>query len=326
MQVKAAESESNSLCKELREVKQQTDHWQKRFSEKNTEAEEQAAKQIELMKKMLDLEEENDNMKSKVLLLQGRIKRLKSEKNGKEAPDGRADKELRNQNVKSDASSSSANNPQKEATNSLGLQGSDSQEIVESSLTQVSRNSTVSQITRRAVTRRASTLLSVPTAPKESSTKISSKSPKEKSTKPQRSSAVSMDEYSTHNSSQSDRLRTLRTRGRSTSTVTLLGDETMKQAIKRVSSSTSVTKDKKKRLNDLSSGVESPGVLQRSTTLAKKMNPKEMLQESGPLRSLNPNSPVRPSTRRAPTHRTSSVGTRTRASSSTARGDDCKVQ
>ncbi|KAK8732185.1 hypothetical protein OTU49_007224 [Cherax quadricarinatus] len=294
-QVNIAEERSTSHHKQLEKVTQQVAHWQNRFNKKNTEAEEEASKHIEIINKMLDLEERNESLESKVVILQAQIKKLKSN-NSKEISQTETGRQKRNSNVISDASSSHI----KEATGIQPSQGSDSQEIVGSSQTPVAKNSSSYQITRRAVTRRA-TMLSLLNSSASSSPKASSSSPQEGRTRLRRSRGGNLDGTSSIKLSHENKMRMRRSHSDLLSGTAPLDNETMKQAMKRVSASTSSLKCQKKRrsgtdkpglpgfaetlstklkkgLNDLPSDLESPGVVQRSTTLAKKMRAGEKLQ------------------------------------------------
>ncbi|XP_069953716.1 centromere protein F isoform X6 [Cherax quadricarinatus] len=342
-QVNIAEERSTSHHKQLEKVTQQVAHWQNRFNKKNTEAEEEASKHIEIINKMLDLEERNESLESKVVILQAQIKKLKSN-NSKEISQTETGRQKRNSNVISDASSSHI----KEATGIQPSQGSDSQEIVGSSQTPVAKNSSSYQITRRAVTRRA-TMLSLLNSSASSSPKASSSSPQEGRTRLRRSRGGNLDGTSSIKLSHENKMRMRRSHSDLLSGTAPLDNETMKQAMKRVSASTSSLKCQKKRrsgtdkpglpgfaetlstklkkgLNDLPSDLESPGVVQRSTTLAKKMRAGEKLQEGGPLKYLNPNSPIHVSSRRSHSHRSSNVVTRSKAPCSAAHGEECKTQ
>ncbi|KAK8732184.1 hypothetical protein OTU49_007224 [Cherax quadricarinatus] len=301
-QVNIAEERSTSHHKQLEKVTQQVAHWQNRFNKKNTEAEEEASKHIEIINKMLDLEERNESLESKVVILQAQIKKLKSN-NSKEISQTETGRQKRNSNVISDASSSHI----KEATGIQPSQGSDSQEIVGSSQTPVAKNSSSYQITRRAVTRRA-TMLSLLNSSASSSPKASSSSPQEGRTRLRRSRGGNLDGTSSIKLSHENKMRMRRSHSDLLSGTAPLDNETMKQAMKRVSASTSSLKCQKKRrsgtdkpglpgfaetlstklkkgLNDLPSDLESPGVVQRSTTLAKKMRAGEKLQVS--IMSIN---------------------------------------
>lgn len=48
MQVKETDTDATQCRKNLEETKQEVEHWQKRFNEKNGEAEQQASQQIEV--------------------------------------------------------------------------------------------------------------------------------------------------------------------------------------------------------------------------------------------------------------------------------------
>ncbi|XP_071536408.1 uncharacterized protein [Panulirus ornatus] len=308
--VKVTEEESSSHFKQLQEVTKELNHWQKRFDDKNAEAEELAAKHIEVLKKLLDLEEENDNLKSKVILLQTQIKRYKMDisKSACHVEASKLEKEVK---TSSDAATSERHD----------LQGSDSQEIV------VSSQIEVPQVPRCARTRRAP-VLSVTTVTESLTTEVSAKG-LQRSRRSRRSQATSLEGKSEAHS---------------------VSDNTMKQALKRASSSTSVLKDKRTRqldvtvipespasaeslpskvkqgLNDIPSDVECPGAIQRTAVLSKMIDAEEKLQEGGPLKSLSTNSPVRRSKRHTRSHRNANTGSRTQVPNSVSRGEECKTQ
>lgn len=204
---------------------------------------------FQVFKKMLDLEEARDNLKSKVMMLQTQVKKKKID-SCKTAPQVEANKQKKEVNAASDTSNSDICNPVREGTEGQDLQGSDSQEIVGSSQTEVP------QVTRFAVTRRAPTL-SLMTEVQSFTTEASVKGSK-RTRRSRRSQATILDGKSVSNSSQLDTISMQHSEVHTISDVTPLDDEAMKQAKKRVSSSTSVLKDKRRRQSDVTVIPESP--------------------------------------------------------------------
>lgn len=224
------------------------------------------------MKKMHDLQEANENLKSKILLLQAQIKKLKSNSDSKEAPPHEPSRPKKSPRVASCITVLHASDLRKESTDTQPSQRSDSQEIIGNSQPQVDVNSSVSQMTRRAVTRRAS-MLSL--SPGSSSVTLTNKalknSPPERSiTRSRRSAGANLEEKAVPKGSQVNKMQTRRSYSHSSIGTTSLGDDTMKHSMKRVLSSTSTSKDKKKRRSGTTVVPESPSFVETLSTKFKQ--------------------------------------------------------
>lgn len=172
---------------------------------------------FQVLKKMHDLEEANDNMKSKVKLLQAQIKKLKAEQSQDKAQD------LQKSVLKPAKSSPQLANPMQVTQRSEALE---SPEVIGSSQTQEPRLSDMPQVKSRAVTRMASTI-KIPPA---------NKSQQPSGVRTRRSLIQTVDENSLPEVLQSQGRKSL-----------VADDDEMKRALKRVCASTSMSQEKRKR-------------------------------------------------------------------------------
>lgn len=169
---------------------------------------------------MHDLEEANDNMKSKVKLLQAQIKKMKTEQNQEKAQD-------------LPKSILQLANPQQSTQRT---EESQSPEVIGSSQTQEPRLSDVPQVKSRAVTRMASTM-KIPAA---------NKSQQQVGVRTRRSLIQTQDENLLPEVLQAKATVSglSQTQGRKS---LVADDDEMKRALKRVCASTSTSQEKRKR-------------------------------------------------------------------------------
>lgn len=176
---------------------------------------------------MHDLEEANDNMKSKVKLLQAQIKKMKAEQSQDKAQD------LPKSVLKSGKSSPQLASPMQSTQRSEALE---SPEVIGSSQTQEPRLSDAPQVKSRAMTRMASTM-KIPAA---------NKSQQQAGVRTRRSLVQMVDENALPEVLQAKAASSglSQTQGRKS---LVANEDEMKRALKRVCASTSTSQEKRKR-------------------------------------------------------------------------------